>query len=97
MPANERDRVLFEQPATLARRSDVATECCARLKLSMPTVVDGIDNAVDEQYAGWPERVFIVAADGRIAYAGGVGPFGFQPQEVEAWLRRHVGAPRLRP
>ncbi len=90
MEDNEKDDVIFEQPATLARREDVARQCCTQLKLSMPCVVDAMDNRVDEMYAGWPERLFIVAPDGRIAYAGGPGPWGFKPDEVEAWLNRNA-------
>ena len=41
-------------------------------------------------YAGWPDRLYVVGADGRIVYRGGPGPGGFRPQEVEEWLRTHV-------
>lgn len=90
MPVNEEQEVVFAQPATKARRDEIAGACCERLKLSLPCVVDTIDNAVDEAYAGWPERMFIVGADGRIVYAGRQGPFGFDVGEVEAWLERNV-------
>jgi hypothetical protein len=45
-----------------------------------------MDNAADELYAGWPERLYVIGADGRIAYKGKTGPFGYHPEEVEAWL-----------
>jgi hypothetical protein len=60
----------------------------------MPCVVDDMDDTADNAYAAWPERLFVVGADGRIAYAGGQGPFGFSPEEVGRWLREHVGPPR---
>lgn len=59
----------------------------------MPVLVDSIENRVDELYAAWPERLFVVGKDGRIAYAGKQGPWGFKPDEVAAWLSTHVGAP----
>lgn len=90
MESNEKEGVVFEQPVTIARREEIARQCCAQLKLSMPCVVDTMDNAVDALYAGWPERLFVIAADGRIAYAGGPGPFGFKPDDVERWLERNV-------
>ena len=90
MPVNEEQGVVFEQPKTFGRRADIAGQCCERLKLTMPCVVDSIDNAVDEAYAAWPERIFIIGVDGRIVYAGGQGPFGFKPDEAEKWLRANL-------
>lgn len=90
MPPNDQEGVLFAQPKTMAARHDVARQCCDKLSLTMPTVVDTIDNRVDESYAAWPERVFIVGRDGRIAYAGGQGPFGFKPAEADEWLKKNL-------
>jgi hypothetical protein len=56
----------------------------------MPCVVDTIDNKVDAAYAAWPERLFVVSPGGKIAYAGGQGPFGFKPEELEAWLCKNT-------
>ena len=50
----------------------------------MPCVVDDIANTVDEAYAGWPERLFVVE-NGRIVYAGAQGPFGLEPDAVDKW------------
>jgi hypothetical protein len=47
-----------------------------------------MDNRVDELYAGWPERIFVIDPDGKIAYAGKPGPWGFKPDEAERALRR---------
>ena len=77
----------FGQTTTLEERSQRAQQCSATLKLSIPAVVDKEDNKVNAAYAGWPERLVIVGSDGRIAYYGGPGPFGFRPAEVEAWLK----------
>ncbi len=75
---------------TLEARAENARACAATLKLSVPTVVDRDDNAVNAAYAGWPDRLYVVGADGRIAYKGGPGPGGFRPAEVEAWLRQNT-------
>ena len=53
----------------------------------MPTVVDGIDNAVASAYGGWPDRLYLVGRDGRIAFQGGEGLFGFKPGELERALQ----------
>ncbi len=61
----------------------MAAMCAARLEMRMPMVVDGPDNAVASAYGGWPDRLYLVGRDRRIAYQGGEGPFGFRPAELE--------------
>ena len=78
------------QTSTLAERSQRATQCTAMLKMTMPAVVDKEDNKVNAAYAGWPERLFVVTTDGKIAYMGGPGPGGFRPAEVERWLKDNL-------
>ncbi len=94
MPVNVTEGVVFDQPNSMPGRQSVAGQCCSKLKLSMPCVVDELDNRVDNLYAGWPERMFIIDADGRIVYAGNQGPWGFKPDEVSSWLRKNVGPPK---
>jgi hypothetical protein len=86
--------VVLEQPATPDRRSEVARSCATALRLTMPCVVDDIDNRVDNAYAAWPERLFVVDAGGRIAFASGPGPWGFNPARLAEWLNEHVGKRR---
>ncbi len=92
MNENEEERITYEQPKTQPRRAEIARTCAGSLKLTMPCVVDTLDDAVDAAYAAWPERMFVVDAAGRIAYAGKPGPWGFKPEEVEEWLSKNVGA-----
>jgi hypothetical protein len=82
LPENRRSGVSVRDPATQDERRAVASTCAMRLELRMPMVVDGIDNAVGSAYGGWPDRLYLVARDGRIAYQGGDGPFGFRPDEL---------------
>jgi hypothetical protein len=88
MPQNKTDRVVFNRPRSWKRRQSVAQACCGRLNMSMPCVVDTMNNTVDSLYAGWPERLFVIDTKGRIAYAGKQGPWGFEPKEAERALRR---------
>ena len=78
------------QTNTLKQRAEVAEMCLATLKLSTPTVIDREDNKVNIAYAGWPDRMYVVGIDGRIAYKGGPGPGGFKVSEVEAWLKQNA-------
>ena len=90
MASNEREGVIFAQPTTFGTRQEIAQQCSSALGLTMPCVVDDMNNTVDNLYAGWPERMFIVDTDGRIAYAGRQGPFGFDSDAVAVWLRENV-------
>ena len=60
------------------------------LKLSVPTVIDRDDNRVNVAYAGWPDRMYVVGVDGKVAYKGGPGPGGFKPAEVADWLKANT-------
>lgn len=91
---NRREDVVFAQPHTLGNRREVAGRCAAGLKLTMPCLVDTMDNRTDEAYAAWPERLFVIDVEGRIAFAGGQGPFGFEPKQVRKWLRANIGRAR---
>lgn len=91
LAVNERDEVVFENPKTIAERNDLAQICIRDLKVGFPAVVDGIDNAVEETYTGWPDRLVVVDADGKVAYKSGAGPFGFKPAGVKRTLAGLVG------
>jgi len=54
----------------------------------MQTVFDALDNAVASTYGGWPDRLYLIDTDGRIAYQGGEGPFGFKPDELGLAIER---------
>lgn len=93
MASNKREGVVFRQPKSHGERRGVAKRCAKALKLSMPCVVDDMKDTVDNLYAAWPERLFVIDREGKIAYSGGVGPFGFKPGEVRSWLEKNVGEP----
>jgi len=82
LPENRRSGVAVHEPATNEERQVVAATCTTNLKLAMPTVIDNVDNKIASVYGGWPDRLYLVDAHGRIAYQGGEGPFGFKPEEL---------------
>jgi hypothetical protein len=49
-------------------------------------------NPADAAYAGWPGRFHVIDEAGRVSYKGKTGPFGYHPEEVEAWLTTRFGA-----
>ena len=64
----------------------VAGECCKKLEISMPLLVDGIDDRVGRAYSGMPDRLYVIDREGRVAFKSGRGPFGFKPVEMEQAL-----------
>jgi len=91
MDDNEERGLSIRQPLSHAERIDAAKCCVAEEKLDMPSAVDGLDDRVKDLYGGWPDRLYVIDAAGRVAYQGGVGPFGFKPDEVRAFLRKTYG------
>jgi hypothetical protein len=89
--SNLRDRVEYAQPSTFSERLAVADECMQRLRMSAPIYLDGMDNAVEQAFGAWPERLFVIGVDGRIAYQGEKGPYGFNPEELDAFLAGYLG------
>jgi len=53
-----------------------------------PMLVDNMDDEASRAYGAQPERLYIIL-DGRIVYQGGVGPWLYKPEEVNAWLEKH--------
>jgi hypothetical protein len=90
LASNRRAGVKVVDPVADAMRVDIARSCAQRLRFRLPVLVDGVDNAVASAYGGWPDRLYLVGLDGRIAFQGGVGPFGFRPGELESAIRTEL-------
>ena len=74
------------QPKNLDERNKVARTCCSTLKVTIPMVVDDMNDRIGHAYSGMPDRLYVLDTNGRIAYKGGRGPFGFKPAEMEQSL-----------
>jgi type I thyroxine 5'-deiodinase len=66
----------------------VAGTCVADLKLSIPCLVDDLQNTAQKAYAGWPDRLYVIDKEGKVAFRGEPGPRGFRPDEAEAALKK---------
>ncbi len=83
--------ILVEDPTNLNERLRVAKTCMTKLALEpIPAVVDRLDDKTNKAYSGWPDRLYLVGKDGKLAYAGGRGPFGFKPEQLEAAIRQEL-------
>jgi len=77
-------------PQTIEARREVAGQCEISLQYGIRTYVDEMDDAVNKAYAASPTRLYLVGLDGRVAYAGGIGPFGLKPEELKAAMDRYL-------
>jgi hypothetical protein len=91
MKSNVKEDVCYVQPKTMDQRLAIANDFVKRFSFPLPFGVDDMSNAVNDVYAAWPERLYIVDEAGRIAYRGGMGPFKYNPKEVRDWLAAKYG------
>ncbi len=87
MDSNEKEGVCYPQPKTTEARVRIAGDFVERFHYEIPLFVDPIDDRANAAYAGWPERLYVVDETGTIVYKGKPGPFGYHPEDVEAWLK----------
>ena len=88
-PPREADAPRVAQPQTLEQRRTAAGACLADLELgAIPTLVDEMDDAVGRAYAAWPDRLYLIGTDGKVLWKCGPGPAGFDPDGLDAALRK---------
>jgi hypothetical protein len=86
MASNDRVGIAFAQPLRLEERTKIASQCSAKLEISMPLLIDKMNDLVGHLYSGMPDRLYVIDSKGRVAYKSGRGPFGFKPGEMEQSL-----------
>lgn len=89
-PANEREGIQLRSATTAGEKEAHAEMCVRKLDIAFTTVVDDLDYPVEAKYSGWPDRLYLVGRDGRIAWKGQPGPGGFQPKELEAAIAHEL-------
>ncbi len=90
MESNVRDNVVFASPKSEDERAGVANACVRKLGIKFPALIDGFSNTAEKAYSGWPDRIYLIDADGRVVYKSKPGPFGFHAEELEAALKKNV-------
>jgi type I thyroxine 5'-deiodinase len=88
MESNVKDGVLFASARSDGERSATASACVRNLGIHVPAILDGIDNKTERAYTGWPDRLYLIGTDGRVAFRTGPGPYGFSTQGLESALQR---------
>ena len=69
----------INQPTTYADRCLIADMLVQTGTLTIPIIIDSIDDRVNGLYQGLPSRVFLVRSDGILGVAAERGPWGFPP------------------
>jgi hypothetical protein len=90
MDSNLKDKVVFARPRTEDDRAFVAGACVRKLGIEIPAVLDEFGNSTEQAYTGWPDRMYVIDATGRIAYKSRPGPFGFKSDELKNAIARIV-------
>ncbi|PKB79313.1 MAG: hypothetical protein BZY88_13960 [SAR202 cluster bacterium Io17-Chloro-G9] len=81
--SNVAEGVLHRQHQSYEEREEVAASCSMDLHISLPVLIEEMDNIIDDAYGAAPERLYLVDADGLVAYHGGAGPHFFDLDEWE--------------
>jgi type I thyroxine 5'-deiodinase len=89
---NQKDKISVVSPTTIAERCAVESDCATKLALRIPAVIDDLANSTERAYTAWPDRLYVIDREGRVAYKSKPGPFGFKPAEVEKTLQNILPA-----
>jgi type I thyroxine 5'-deiodinase len=90
MESNVKDKVVFATPKTEEERTFVAGACVRKLGIEIPAVLDEFGNSTEQAYTAWPDRLFLIDANGRVAFKSKPGPFGFKPDDLKAAIQKIV-------
>ena len=88
MASNLRDKVIFRTPLNFEERTGVASSCVVKLGIKIPAVIDDMNNSTERAYTGWPDRIYLIDQNGRVAFKTKPGPFGFKASLLEPPLQR---------
>ena len=88
--SNREEDIIVNDPTSNHERLEVAAACALRLKIRMPVVVDDIDDRIASAYGALPDRLYLIDQDGRVAFQGDEGPWGFDPARLESAIEELV-------
>jgi hypothetical protein len=90
MQSNIKDAVVFTSPKNEQERALIAGACVRKLGIEFPALLDEFGNSTEQAYTGWPDRIYLIDLDGRVAYKSLPGPFGFKPEQLGIALAQTV-------
>ncbi len=90
MPVNVADEVVFSSPQNAGERLDLATACVRKLGIELPALLDHMDDSAERDYSGWPDRLYVIDSQGRVAYKSGLGPSASSPMKWKRLLYKFL-------
>jgi hypothetical protein len=90
MENNIKDKVVFASPRDEDERGEIANSCVRKLGIKFPAVLDDFSNVTEKAYTGWPDRIYLIDQQNRVAFKSKPGPFGFKPDLLAAALTKTV-------
>jgi Iodothyronine deiodinase len=90
LEANRDEQIALADPTSLAERAEAADACVMHLRTQIPVLIDDVDDEVALAYGGWPDRLYLIGRDGRVAFQGERGPDGFKPEELAAAIESEL-------
>lgn len=75
MPSNKAADIMYTQPVNMNERAKVAIDWRNAYSLESSIVLDWPDNRINEDYAGSPERLFVLDAEGVVTFKSEQGPY----------------------
>jgi hypothetical protein len=90
-PRNVSEGIQISSAKDFGQKEEYASSCVRKLAINFTTVVDNMDAQVEMNYMGWPDRLYLIGKDGRIAWKGDPGPEGFLPRQLELAILGALG------
>ena len=87
---NRLAEIALSDPTSLEERAGAAGACSVRLQPRIPILIDDVDDSAALAYGGWPDRLYLIGSDGRVAFQGRRGPDGFDPAELASALESEL-------
>lgn len=84
---NSRDKVVFASPRNEDERASLAGTCVRKLGIDIPAVLDEFGNSTESAYTAWPDRIYLIDRNGRVAFKSKPGPYGFKPEDLQVKLQ----------
>jgi len=85
---NIKAHIFLASARNLNERCAAAGTCVAKLGVKFPAIVDDSQNSTERAYTAWPDRLYVIDRNGKIAYKSEAGPYGFRPANVAATLQK---------
>ncbi len=92
----------IKEHLTTHDRCTTAQEMLKNKSLTIPCYADAMDDRINSAYQAWPDRLYVIRSDGRLAIVAEPGPRGFEPalKTTRKWLeefRENAQEPKLPP